>query len=200
MLRFLAFVLTLLALGLDSPAQAASVRGRLTFDPSRSHLRAEDAVVFFAGAAGSLEPIAPPAPRQIVVRFPLRPGMPRVLVAPAGTVLEFQNGDDVFHRPVSTSAGASFELLPIAPGDQRSLVLETPGVIRVTCRLHDDDVALVLVLPHVPWTHPDSGGRFSLPAPPKGQYELRVWHPALGERVRTIEIGPTRFAPLDFRF
>lgn len=113
---------------------------------------------------------------------------PRVLAVPAGSDVEFQNLDRVYHNAFSVSAARRFDLGKYPPGRLDTVRFERPGVVNIHCDIHPSEIGFVVVTPNHAYARPDSLGRFKLPNLPPGAYTLRVWHPQLGELRRKVEV------------
>ena len=220
-----AFTLAIIvaALGLVvAPAAAGVIRGVLVTSPQRTRTRsaadsaalarpalqrgANDAVVYLERVPDKVEKKltrhglfkkAPRPPRivQAKLRF-----VPRVLAAAAGTAVEFENLDRVYHNTFSVSAAKRFDLGKYPPGTLDTVVFERVGVANLHCDIHPDESGFVVVVPNHAFTRPDSLGRFALPKLPRGQYTVRVWHPRLGEISRAVEMPKHGDVALEQRF
>lgn len=113
---------------------------------------------------------------------------PRVLVTPAGDRVELKNLDRVYHNAFSVSAALRFDLGKYPPGHVDTLTFNKPGAVNLHCDIHPDEIGYVVVTPNHAYARPDSLGRFSLPKLPPGEYSVKIWHPALGERTRRVEM------------
>jgi hypothetical protein len=217
----LAIIVAALGLGVP-PAAAGVIRGVLVTSPRRTPTRtaadsaaaarpglqrgASDAVVYLEQVPDKVEKklthrgLFRKAPRpsrivQIKLRF-----VPRVLAAAAGTAVEFQNLDRVYHNTFSVSVAKRFDLGKYPPGTLDTVVFERVGVANLHCDIHPDESGFVVVVPNHAFTRPDSLGRFALPKLPRGQYTVRVWHPRLGEISRAVEIPKHGDVALELRF
>lgn len=140
---------------------------------------------------------APRPPRIVQTKLKF---MPRVTAAAAGTLVEFENLDHVYHNTFSVSSAKRFDLGKYAPGALDSVIFDRVGVANLHCDIHPDESAFVVLVPNHAFTRPDSLGRFVLPKLPKGQYRLRVWHPRLGEISRAVEMPKRGDVELELKF
>jgi plastocyanin len=203
-------LLTMLLLAASS--EAATIRGTVRVPasglstttpsnpyPGRAFMRASavrrgavtDAVVSIVGPApGSWRGLAVDASAS-----PLRGGRlaqksqgftPRVLPVAVGGRVDFPNLDPIYHNVFSVSPSKRFDLGKYGQGKSKSLVFDKPGLVNVYCDIHSNMEAFIVVLPNAWFAQPDTDGRFTLPPLQAGTYQVRVWHPDLGDR--TVEV------------
>jgi len=114
---------------------------------------------------------------------------PHVLLVPAGATVDIKNSDGILHNihtyseknPAFNTAQPKFKTVI-------SKTFTQPEVIRVTCDVHDWMVAWVVVQDHPYYALTDATGAFRLSDVPAGEYELKVWHEALGEDSRSVSV------------
>lgn len=111
---------------------------------------------------------------------------PRVEPIVVGSKVRFRNRDRVYHTVFSVSPAGRFDLGNLAPGDQREIKLESPGVINLFCQLHPAAAGFVIVCPNWYYARAGTSGEFQLPDLPRGQYVVHAWHPRLGATRRRI--------------
>jgi hypothetical protein len=191
-------------------ASAGVIRGHLSLPADGRHAGAKSAPVADAplrvqrgitDAVITLDQIPDKVERKLTHRgwFAPKPKLPRivqahlrfeprVLVIAAGTPVEFQNLDKVFHSTFSVSAAKRFDLGKYKPGTLDTVAFDRPGVANLHCDIHPDEIGFVVVAPNHAFARPDSLGRFTLPSLPPGKYMVRVWHPRLGELHRETEM------------
>lgn len=122
---------------------------------------------------------------------------PRVLAVTQGSVIDFPNGDPIFHNVFSLSAAATFDLGRFPKGASRSRVFTRPGLVKVYCHLHSHMSATILVLDHPYFTTPELDGGYTIPNVPPGRYTLVAWHERVGERASAVEIAAGRTTSID---
>jgi plastocyanin len=146
-----------------------------------------DAVVYLTGANTRISP-APsagtPALQQINQSFE-----PHVLGVPVGTTVEFPNMDLVYHNVFSYSKPKRFDLGYYGKGKSKRVTFDKPGVVQVFCDIHSNMNAYVLVVDTPFVTQPGDDGAFSFEGLPNGTYQLKVWHPDLGERSMQVTVS-----------
>jgi plastocyanin len=115
-----------------------------------------------------------------------------VTVVQAGTRVVFPNKDTVQHHVYSLSKAKKFELPLYNPGQNESIVFDTPGLVTLGCNIHDWMLAYLVVVP-TPWfAKTDAQGLATVTAP-AGRYRLELWHPRLSAAL-TQEITLTAAA------
>ncbi|MCA2972232.1 MAG: carboxypeptidase regulatory-like domain-containing protein [Acidobacteriaceae bacterium] len=116
--------------------------------------------------------------------------VPRVLALRAGQTLMVKNADPVSHNIHPTpreNRDWNQQQPPGAPDLQRKFAV--PEVmIPVKCNVHNWMRSYIGVLdhPYLAVTGPE--GRFAWPDLPPGRYTLAVWHEALGQLTREVEV------------
>jgi len=125
---------------------------------------------------------------------------PRVSAVAAGTSVEFQNLDRVWHNVFSVSRASRFDLGKCPPGRIDTVRFASPGLVNLHCDIHPEETAFVMVVPNHAYVRPDSLGRFALPKLPAGHYQLRLWHPRLGERTHAFDMPKHGDVELDLSF
>lgn len=125
---------------------------------------------------------------------------PRVLAVPAGSSVEFANGDRLYHSTFSVSGARRFDLGKTPPGRRDTLEFRKPGVINLHCEIHPRAVGYVVVTPNRAYATPDSAGRFQLPKLPPGRYVLHAWHPQKGELKLPFDVPKRGVVALDPTF
>jgi plastocyanin len=127
-----------------------------------------------------------PAPRLMQAG---RSFSPRVLGVTAGTRVDFPNADAVFHNVFSYSKAKRFDLGYYGKGKSKSVVFDTPGLIKVFCDIHASMSAYILVVATPFVVQPDALGDYRIVGLPPGDYRLRLWHPERGELSRAVTVA-----------
>ncbi len=125
---------------------------------------------------------------------------PHVLLVPAGATVDIKNSDGILHNihtyseknPAFNTAQPKFKKII-------SKTFAQPEIIRVTCDVHDWMTAWVVVQDHPYYALTDATGAFQLGDVPPGEYELRVWHEALGEHSRSVSVSADQSAAVEVR-
>lgn len=111
---------------------------------------------------------------------------PFVLVAPAGSTVEFPNLDKFRHHVYSFSKGNKFELELYGREEKRVITFKTAGVVALGCNIHDQMVAFIRVV-DTPWAAKSGAdGVARLSAAPEGSRRIDVWHPYAKAKDQTV--------------
>ncbi|RMF90897.1 MAG: methylamine utilization protein [Nitrospinota bacterium] len=133
-------------------------------------------------------PFSPPAEPAVMEQRHIA-FVPPLLPILVGTRVLFPNHDTVYHNIYSLSRPKQFNLGLYKPGEEKSVVFDKPGVIKVFCNIHDSMQAIILVLETPYFTVTDPQGNYTLSGFPPGTYLLRTWHKTLRGSPRRVEIG-----------
>lgn len=101
--------------------------------------------------------------------------MPHVLPVLVGTKVEFPNQDEIHHHVYSFSKPKRFDL-PLYKGKPAEpIVMESTGVVKLGCNIHDWMHAHILVLPHPYFAVTGADGKASIADVPAGKHRVGVW-------------------------
>ncbi len=187
-------------------ATTGAVRGTLhgPFTASRGEAgggdRVSDAVVYLEKVTPELLRQVPLDTAQVVVKQGEHQFEPRVIAIAVGTMVRFENRDQIYHNVFSVSPARKFDIGKYAPGQTRRIRFDKPGVVKLYNDIDPAMAGFVFVLPHPVFTQPDATGAFVFPKLPRGRYTLKVWHPALGRVNRSIEIPRKGDLVVDLKF
>lgn len=172
--RFLG-VLLLLAGGVAEADQrpTAAVRGRVLTSEGREAPH----------VAVLLEPLDQEGPRPPHGKTAARTArldevwisfVPKVQVVPVGTMLLLGNQDDESHTIHAWLGGETlFNLASVPQGREQAVKLTEPGVVTLTCDVHQEMRGLIVVS-HVPyWAVSGHDGTFAVSGLPPGRYRVR---------------------------
>lgn len=178
--------------GRGSQVATGIVRGLVLFDGAEvpEGVTADDAIVYLLGdllvGAEPAEELPAPTMDQYDYTF-----VPHVLPLLAGTRLTFTNNDTETHNVHTRSKGRrrnrNFNRAQ-KPGSIMSTVFANPDSIRVTCDIHSQMFAHILVLPNPFFTMAAEDGTFIIAGIPAGSHELLVWHEEYGTVKSVVEI------------
>ena len=189
LVRVLACALVLVSLA--GCASRGAINGRVRLPESQ----AKDVVVMAWQEDGTPPPV--PVERVHVTQVD-GAFETKILVVEAGTTVEFENKDRVYHQVFSVSPVAKFEFSPTRPGEVRSTAFPKAGVAQVYCELHPKELLYVVVVPDRWHARLDSGGEFAFDRLRHGSYLLRAWHPVLGTVTRRVEVPAKEATDLQF--
>lgn len=118
---------------------------------------------------------------------------PQVLPIFVGTIVDFPNGDPLFHNVFSYSQPKEFDLGRYPTGDSRSVRFDRPGIVRVYCDIHAHMNATIIVLDNPYFATPDENGNYAIKNIPEGMYVLKFWlgREVIEERPVVIKNGET---------
>ena len=126
--------------------------------------------------------------------------LPSCLPIAAGTTVEFENQDRVYHNVFSVSQVKRFDIGKYAPRENRQVRFDRPGEIKLFCELDPGEIGYICVTPNHAFTQPDSSGAFELPKLPPGQYRLCAWYPGRSRITRDVEMPNHGDVTLDLHF
>jgi hypothetical protein len=129
---------------------------------------------------------------------------PRVVGIVAGQKLLVRNSDNTFHNVWGQVGGKDAFNKPQAP-KAADLTLDPSSakagdVVELKCGVHGWMKAYVAVQDHPYFAVTDSAGKFEIKGLAQGKYTLEAWHPTLGTKSMTIEIGKAKRADVTARF
>jgi hypothetical protein len=112
--------------------------------------------------------------------------IPRVVVVPVGSRVDFRNDDDYYHNVFSLSDAQKFDTGLYAGGLLYSQSFDKPGPVELLCNIHASMVGYVVAVDTPYYTQPRTTGGFVLRNIPPGRYELSTWHEASTRTVKQI--------------
>ncbi len=137
-------------------------------------LRRDVSLVYVEEVAGrTFTP--PPAPATMnQIRNTYQPHLLPVLV---GSEVEFKSVDPELHNVYARATGKTLFNIAIPPSSpiayrQR---FDKVGVVKLSCNVHREMLAFVVVLQNPYFAVPDKSGKFRIEGVPAGRYVLRVW-------------------------
>lgn len=157
----------------------------------------KDAVVYLKDAPPSTGSANPEVVfDQIGCRF-----VPHVLALQTGQPLKIRTSDTAFHNVHWISdANGSFNQGFNRVGQEMTVHLDKPDFLRVRCDVHSWMNAAIAVVPNPFFAVSDGKGAFTISKVPPGNYTLAVWHPILGERSKSIEVGASGQVTADLEY
>lgn len=180
-IRHLAFVLCAAA---SLNAQIVEVRGRVETERTpRSRISSiPKTVVWLTPVPGTINGPVPAIKPQSIYRLMQRNKAfePRVLVIPAGSVVEFPNRDPFFHNVFSLFEGKRFDLGLYEAGTSRTVHFDRAGVSYIFCNIHPEMSAVIITVSTPYYAIAGDDGQFTLSNVSYGRYIMRVWSEGMG--------------------
>ena len=105
---------------------------------------------------------------------------PRVLVVPAGSMVEFPNRDPFFHNVFSLFEGKRFDLGLYEAGSSRAVRFDRPGISYIFCNIHPEMSAVIITLATPLYAIAGDDGQISIAGVPYGRYILHIWSEGMG--------------------
>jgi plastocyanin len=124
--------------------------------------------------------------------------LPHVLAITVGTTVDFVNSDALYHNVFSLSKAKRFDLGRYPRGQRKSVLFDSPGVVRVFCEIHSHMSAFILVFAHRYFALTQSDGRYRIEDVPPGNYTVVAWHEGESRASRSVEVRPNESVELDF--
>jgi plastocyanin len=170
--RLSCLALALVAMPLAAHAQ--SIEGVIQ-DPS---LRRKVDLVYVENAPAT----PPPAAAQPVMNQRGNTYLPHVLPVVKGTKVLFKSEDPELHNVFARGEKRVLFNQAVLPSNQFERVFNELGAVRLTCNIHKEMNAWVVVLPNGYFAAPDrKTGKFSIAGVPAGTYTIRIWGEGLSD-------------------
>ena len=178
----------------QAPTQAmtTTVRGRVEVNGDGGkgkarHVTIPGTVVWLtpiAGAGGEGVAATPSLPSTAPANLRLvqknKSFEPHILVAPAGSTVEFPNHDPFFHNVFSLFEGKRFDLGLYEAGTSRMVRFDRPGISYIFCNIHPEMSAVVITLATPLYAIANKDGQLTLADVPYGRYMLHIWSEGMG--------------------
>ncbi|MGB9236714.1 MAG: carboxypeptidase regulatory-like domain-containing protein, partial [Terriglobales bacterium] len=172
-------------------------RGTTAGEAKTRHSAIPATVVWLTAAPGSDVRLDPPpseggANARLVQRN--KSFEPRLLVVPAGSMVEFPNHDPFFHNVFSLFEGKRFDLGLYEAGTSRTVRFDRPGISYIFCNIHPEMSAVVITMGTPLYAVASADGQVSIANVPNGRYTLHIWSEGMGPEndkpvTREITIG-----------
>lgn len=160
-------------LGFWAPARVAhadSLSGIID-DPA---LRRTIDLVYLERVEGTL-----PSPAEVLITQKGLTFLPHVNPIVAGTRVIFKSEDPELHNVFARGPQRPLFNQAVMPDQQFARVFDTLGPVHLTCNIHKEMSAWVVVLQNPFYAQPDKAGRFTITGVPPGQYRVGIWGEAL---------------------
>ena len=172
-MRALLFLLTLAA---AASASAETLTGKIE-DPS---LRRKATLVYLETAPGKF----PPPAEAAVMNQIGNTYSPRVLPVLLGTRVEFRSSDPELHNVNARASKKQLFNQAVLPHQMFARKMEQAGVVHLSCNVHKEMSADILVLQNPFFAKPDAQGAFTIANVPAGNYAMRVFGAELSDEQR----------------
>jgi plastocyanin len=167
------------------PAALATVSGTLT----GGGLVGPGAAVVWLKRLDGPTPAPRPGARSITQKN--KTFLPRVLVVPLGSTVEFRNDDLYYHNVFSLSGTQQFDTGVYAAGLSYKQVFRKPGLVELLCNIHSSMRGYIYVVDSAYYAQPRSSGAFTIRGVPPGRYQLFTWHETSAELIRQpVQVSP----------
>jgi hypothetical protein len=119
---------------------------------------------------------------------------PRILVVPAGSMVEFPNRDPFFHNVFSLFEGKRFDLGLYEAGTTRAVRFDRQGISYIFCNIHPEMSAVIITVSTPLYAIAKEDGEVSIAGVPYGRYMLHIWSEGMGPEngkplTREVTIG-----------
>lgn len=185
-----------------APATAGTIEGRVLFagQPAPKGLLASDTVVYLI----SSEPKAPSdlggAGATALLDQRDITYVPHVLPVVAGTKVEIRNSDAILHTVHTKSLlNPAFDRPELAKQTMH-VTFAAAEIIPVSCDVHSQMSAYIVVVPTRHFTKAARNGSFRLTDIPAGKYRVVAWHEKYPAVETAIEITAGQSASADINF
>jgi plastocyanin len=126
--------------------------------------------------------------------------LPHLLVVVQGQKVIFQSEDPELHNVYARGAKRMVFNDAILPKMKTEKVFTDLGPVHLTCNIHKEMSAWVVVLQNPYWTKPEKSGAFKIDGLKPGTYTVRIWGEALSEEQNgkkfVFTVGPATGEPL----
>lgn len=117
-------------------------------------------------------------PRRANMEQRNRQFQPYILAVQQGAEVIFPNRDRTAHHVYSFSKPITFELPLYKKSTPKPVIFDKPGLVPLGCNIHDWMIGYILVL-KTPYFSQLETSSLMLDQLPKGEYEVKLWHPAI---------------------
>jgi plastocyanin len=177
-------LITLTLLLTAGPALAETLKGKID-DPA---LRRKTDLVYVEKVDGAQTPPADP----VIVNQQGNTYAPHLTAIVAGTKIVFKSNDPELHNVYARGEKRVLFNDAVLPKMQsQPKEFKDLGVVHLTCNVHKEMSAFILVLQNKFFAKPDKDGTFTIEGLPHGTYTIRVWGEQLTDeqKAKTFTIG-----------
>jgi plastocyanin len=179
-------------LALATTANAGSIQGKVSGVSGPS-------VVYVDAIAGKT--FSPPTAHAVMDQKGLR-FQPHLLIVQQGATVDFLNSDTVSHNVAWTLVTAEKRIphnLGTWPkGEKRSYQFATPGVEMLTCYIHPEMLAYIVVSPTPYYAETEKSGDYKIDNIPDGSYTVVAWHERAPSQSKAVTVSGDSPTNADF--
>ncbi len=124
--------------------------------------------------------------------------IPHVIAIVSGTTVDFLNGDEQMHNIHTRSTRNQPFNFGTTYKQRISKKFDYPEIIKLTCDLHKNAYAWIVVLDHPYFDATDRNGYFEICDVPPGTYTFQVWHEELGTLEKEVTVHPKETTTIEF--
>ena len=118
---------------------------------------------------------------------------PHILMVPAGTTVDFLNGDDVQHNifwpAINGDKALSHTLGTWPKGQTRMFEFTKAGIVPLLCNVHPEMAGFIIVTPTPFAAETDEAGSFNISGVPSGSYTMTAWHEGYKTQTKTVMVA-----------
>lgn len=124
--------------------------------------------------------------------------IPHVIAIVSGTTVDFLNGDEQMHNIHTRSTRNQPFNLGTTYKQRIGEKFDYPEIIKLTCDLHKQAYAWIVVLDQPYFDSTDRNGYFEICDIPPGTYTFQVWHEELGKLEKEVTVHPKETTTIEF--
>lgn len=124
--------------------------------------------------------------------------IPHVISILTGTTIDILNGDEEMHNIHTRSMKNQPFNLGTTYKQRISMEFNYPEIIKMSCDLHKNAYAWIVVLDNPYFDITDRNGYFEICDIPPGTYKFQVWHEELGNLEKEVTVRPNEITTIEF--
>ncbi|MFL5250453.1 MAG: hypothetical protein ACJ79M_02710 [Myxococcales bacterium] len=160
---------------------ASAVRaGTLNVQIDDPGLRRKTTLVYIEAVPGKFSPPA----KAAVMNQLHNTYSPRVLPVIAGQKVEFQSSDPELHNVFARQSKTTLFNQAVLPHKMFERTFDKQGIVHLSCNVHKEMSADVLVLQNPYFAQGDGSGNFTIANVPAGKYTVRIFGEQLSDEQR----------------
>jgi plastocyanin len=193
-------------MGVDLNGEAlgmGAIFGSVTVD-GKSDLKGfnlQEAVIFIQGPSLALQEISTKNVDEAaaVIDQKSKTYLPRVVAVTAGSPVEFRNSDLELHNVHATcKKNPPFNIAMVRGIKPQRRVFAKPEVVKLSCNVHRDMLAYVVVLENPYFATPNDSGVYEIAGIPPGNYTVTLWHEKFEETKKEVTVESGKKVEVNF--